>query len=239
MKIPFDRCVIHTTLDFDRILDRLESAIYDSRFQPAYDFGKPPSRQIYHGELRGFKFSATRTIGFKHFHLPSYLLPTVVGRIERLQNGHEISLSIEIHNMTCIVMLAWFGALVTFTTASILDNVLGEIHDHSYLEELPISLCLYLSIIAYFYFAAWRSTKFFKRLFSQRLLGTSAIVLATKPKWQMDLQYQQVTFSRTAIEWMRINLPSLPNGSMAMSKMPRRGRGRRGEIDEVRGTGGK
>ncbi len=239
MKIPFDRCVILTTLDFDRILDRLESAIYDSRFQPsydAYDFDKPPSNQAYYGELRGFKFSATRTIGFKHFHLPSFLLPTVEGRIDRLHNGYEISLSIDIHNFTCIIMLAWFGALFTFTASSILDNVLGEINDYSYLEDVPISLCLYLSIVAYFYFSARRATKFFKILFSQRLLGTSAIVLATKPKWQMDLQYQQATFSRTAVQWMRVNLPSLPKNSAVMGKMSER-RGRRG--DGERGRGGE
>jgi hypothetical protein len=229
MKIPFDRCVILTTLEFDRILDRLESAIYDSRFQPSpdsYDFDQPPIKQAYYGELRGFKFSATRTIGFKHFHLPSFLLPTVEGRIDRLHNGHEISLSIDIHNFTCIIMLAWFGALFTFTTASILDNVLGDINDYSYLEEVPISLCIYLSIVAYFYLAARRATKFFKTLFSQRLLGTSAIVISTKPKWQMDLQYQQATFSRTAVEWMRVNLPSLPKNPGVMGKMPeRKGRG--------------
>lgn len=238
MKIPFDRCVILTTLDFERILDRLESAIYDSRFQPSYDydFDKPPTKQIYYGELRGFKFSATRTIGFKHFHLPGFLLPTVEGRIDRLHNGHEISLSIDIHNLTCIIMLAWFGALFTFTTASILDNVLGEINDYTYLEELPISLCIYLSIVAYFYLAAWRATKFFKRLFSQRLLGTSAIVLTTKPKWQMDLRYQQATFSRTAVEWMRVNLPSLPNGSAIVSKMPDR-KGKRRADGETGGRG--
>jgi hypothetical protein len=226
MKIPFDRCIILTTLDFDRIVDRLESAIYDDRFQPTYDFGIAPSQQRYYGRLRGFKFSATRTIGTKHFHLPSFLLPTVDGTIVQLHKGYEISLTIELHNWMCILLLAWFGGLFTFTVASILDNILGEVHDYQYVKDILISLALYVAIVAYFYFAAWRSTKFFKSLFSQRLLGTAAIVLATKPKWQMDLQYQQATFNRTAVDWMRVNLPSLPRNPAVMGKMPRRkGRG--------------
>jgi hypothetical protein len=219
MKIPFDRCLIVTTLDFDRILDRLESAIYDSRFEPSYSFDRSPRKQRYYGEIRGFKFSATRTIGHKYVHLPSLFLPTIEGTIDQLHNGYEISLKVALHNWTCLLLLGWLGGLVTFVVASMVDNVLGEIQAFQYLNDLLLSFSIYLAIVAYFYFAAWRGIKFFKSLFAQRLLTTSAIVLVTKPKWQMDLQYQQATFNRTAVDWMRVNLPSLPSSPVMSRKM--------------------
>ncbi len=227
IKIPFNRCLIVTTLDFDRILDRLESAIYDSRFEPSYSFDRSPRKQRYHGEIRGFKFLATRTIGHKYFHLPSLFLPTIEGTIAQVHNGYEISLKVALHNWICLILLGCLGGLVTFVTASVVDNVLGEIQMYQYLNDLLLSLAIYLAIVAYFYLAAWRSIKFFKSLFAQRLLTTSAIVLVTKPKWQMELQYQQATFNRTAVDWIRVNLPSLPSSPVVSRKMSDRRKSKR------------
>jgi hypothetical protein len=226
IKIPFNRCVILTTLDFDRIIDRLESAIYDPRFPQTYGFGRTTRSQRYGGELHGFKFQATRIIGHKRIHIPLFLLPEVEGTIEQLHHGHEISLNVGLHNFTFMLLLTWFGGLFTFTTACIVDNVLGDIKDYHYLVDVGISLAIYLVTIAYFYFAAWRSTKFFKNLFAQRLLGTRSLRLEPQAQWEPDHQLPQIAIQRSAVDWMRANLPAFPStpdgrtAAMKSNKMP-------------------
>ncbi len=226
IKIPFNRCVILTTLDFDRIIDRLESAIYDPRFSQIYGFGKTSNSQRYGGELHGFKFQATRMIGSKHIHVPLFLLPEVEGTIEQLHHGHEISLKVGLHNFTFMLLLTWFGGLFTFTTACIIDNVLGDVKDYRYLVDVGISLLIYLAMVAYFYFAAWRSTKFFKNLFAQRLLGMRSQIPAAQNDWGADLQLQKIAIQRSAVDWMKTNLPALPStpdgrtATMKSNKMP-------------------
>jgi hypothetical protein len=210
IKIPFDRCVILTTLDFDRIIDRLESEIYDRRLENRPKPKRSARWQHYYGELRGFKFTATRIIGFKYLHLPGFLLPTIEGTIDQLYNGYEISLDVKLHTWTAIGLLTWLGGLFTFTASSILDNVLGEVRDYRYLTDVSISISLFLLTVFYLYFSSWRATKFFKALFAQRLLGTRDIV-APQTQWQPTLQRQKLALQRSSIDWMRRNLPSFPS----------------------------
>jgi hypothetical protein len=210
IKLPFDRCVILTTLDFDRIIDRLESEIYDRRVENRPKPKRSARWQRYYGELRGFKFTATRIIGFKYLHLPGFLLPTVEGTIDQLYNGYEISLDVKLHTWTFIALLAWLGGLFTFTVSSIFDNVLGEVRDYRYLTDVSISISLFLLTVFYLYFASWRATRFFKALFAQRLLGTTNIA-APQTQWQPNLQRQQLALQRSSIDWMRRNLPSFPS----------------------------
>ncbi len=210
IKLPFDRCVILTTLDFDRIIDRLESEIYDRRLDSRPKPKRSARWQRYYGELSGFKFTATRIIGLKYLHLPGFLLPTVEGRIDQLYNGYEISLAVKLHTWTAIALLTWLGGLLTFTLSSVFDNVLGDVRDHRYLTDVSISISLFLLTISYLYFASWRATKFFKALFAQRLLGTTSIV-APQNQWQPNIQRQQLALQRSSIDWMRRNLPSFPS----------------------------
>jgi hypothetical protein len=211
IKIPFDRCVILTTLDFDRIIDRLESEIYDRRLENRPKTKRAARWQHYYGELSGFKFTATRIIGIKYLHLPGFLLPTIEGKIDQLYNGYEISLDVKLHTWTFIALLTWLGGLFTFTASSILDNVLGEVRDYRYLTDVSISISLFLLTVFYLYFASWRGTKFFKALFAQRLLGTTSIVAPQTTQWQPSLQRQQLALQRSSIDWMRRNLPSFPS----------------------------
>jgi hypothetical protein len=208
IKIPFDRCVILTTLDFDRIIDRLESEIYDRRFNYTPNNNRSVKYQRYFGELRGFKFLATRIIGNKYLHLPGFFLPCIEGTIDQLHNGYEISLRVKLNNWTFVALLTWLGGLFTFTMSSIIDNVLGDVKDYRYLTDVGISIGLCLLTICYFYFASWRATKFFKNLFAQRLLGTTNIA-APQPKWQP--QIPQLALQRSSVDWMRQNLPSFPS----------------------------
>jgi hypothetical protein len=210
IKIPFDRCVILTTLDFDRIMNRLETEIYDRRFDHRPKANRSRQPQHYYGELQGFKFLATRIVGFKYLHLPGFLLPTIEGTIDHLPYGYEISLNVKLNNLTFIMLLTWLGGLFTFTISSLLDNTLGEIKDYQYLSDVGISISIFLAIVCYFYFAAWRSTKFFKTLFAQRLLGTTSIV-APQQSWLPTVQRQQLAIQRSSIDWMRKNLPSFPS----------------------------
>ncbi len=226
IKIPFDRCVILTTLDFDRIIDRLESEIYDRRFEYQPKANRSAKHQRYYGDLHGFKFLATRMIGCKYLHLPGFLLPSVEGTIDHLHNGYEISLNVKLNNWTFILLLTWLGGLFTFTMSSLLDNMLGDVKDYRYLSDVGISIGIYLAIVGYFYFAAWRATKFFKSLFAQRLLGTTSIV-APQQNWLPSIQRQQLALQRSSVDWMRKNLPSFPSTpdarKAAMSgKMPDR-----------------
>lgn len=222
IKIPFNRCIILTTLDFDRIIDRLESAIYDRRFQYQPQPDRSAKRQRYFGELQGFKFLATRIIGSKYLHLPGFLLPTIEGKIDQLHNGYEISLNVKLHDVTFILLLTWLGALLTFSISSLLDNILGEIKDYRYLSDVGISIVLYLVTIGYFYVASWRARKFFKTLFAQRLLGTTSIV-APQSNWLPTVQRQQLAIQRSSIDWMRKNLPSFPSTPDART-MPMKGK---------------
>ena len=203
IKIPFDRCVILTTLDFDRIMDRLESAIYDQRFQFQPNSRRTPNRQRYYGELQGFKFTATRTIGSKYLHLPGFLIPSIEGKIQQIYKGYEISLSVKLHDLTFMFLLTWLGALFTFTVSSLLDNIVGEVKDSGYLVDVGISVGIYLLAIAYIYYAAWRAVKFFKSLFTQRLLGTTNITIGNTG-WQP--QIRQIS----SVDWLKRNLPSFP-----------------------------
>ena len=206
IKIPFDRCVILTTLDFDRIMDRLETAIYDQRFQYQPNTRRTAKRQRYYGELQGFKFIATRTIGSKYLHLPGFLFPSIEGKIQQIYKGYEISLAVKLHDVTFMLLLTWLGALVAFGVSSLLDNVLGEVKGSGYLVDVGISAGLYLLAIAYIYFASWRAVKFFKSLFSQRLLGTTSIVVGNTG-WQPIVQIRQ----RSSVDWLKRNLPSFPS----------------------------
>ncbi len=223
IKIPFDRCVILTTLDFDRIMDRLESAIYDRRFQYQPNKKRTPTRQRYYGQLEGFKFVATRTIGSKYLHLPGFLIPSIEGKIQQLYNGYEISLVVKLNSLTFMLLLTWFGALFTFTVCSLLDNVLGDVQDSGYLTDVGISVAIYLLMIAYIYFASWRSTKFFKSLFAQRLLGTTNIVMTSNPSWQPGIHRKQQILQRSSVDWLKRNLPSFPSNTdsqVATRKVP-------------------
>ena len=211
IKIPFDRCVILTTLDFDRIMDRLESEIYDRRFQYQPNTKRTAKHQHYYGELQGFKFVATRTIGSKYLHLPGFLIPSIEGKIQPLYNGYEISLEVKLHNLTFMLLLTWFGALFAFTVSSLLDNILGEVKGSGYLTNVSISVGIYLMVVGYIYFAAWRSTKFFRSLFAQRLLGTTNIVMVSNSNWQTGIQRQQQIFQRSSVDWLKHNLPSFPS----------------------------
>ncbi len=231
IKIPFDRCVILTTLDFDRIMDRLESEIYDRRFQYQPKANRSDKHQHYYGEIHGFKFLATRMIGGKYLHLPGFMLPSVEGTIDQLHNGYEVSLSVKLHNMTFILLLTWFGGLFTFAVSSLLDNTLGEIKDYRYLSDVGISVACYLLTVCYFYFSAWRATKFFKTLFAQRLLGTTNIA-APQQNWLPNVQRQQLAIQRSSIDWMRKNLPSFPSTPEARTAMKGKMPDRRQQQDE-------
>lgn len=212
IKIPFDRCVILTTLDFDRIMDRLESAIYDQRFQYEQNTKGTPKRQLYYGQLEGFKFVATRVIGSKYLHLPGFLMPTIEGKIQQLYNGYEISLAVKLNSLTFMLLVTWLGALFTFTVSSLIDNILGEVKDFAYLTDVGISIGLYLLTIGYIYFASWRATQFFRSLFTQRLLGTTNIVTANHSSWPpVGIHRKQQILQRSSVDWLKRNLPSFPS----------------------------
>ena len=109
IKIPFDRCVILTTLDFEQISERLATAIYDPRFSADRSAERAPKHQYYCGQIHGFKFSASRLIGHKYFHLPLVLSPTIEGNINALSTGYEISLTAKLQNVTVVLLLTWLG----------------------------------------------------------------------------------------------------------------------------------
>jgi hypothetical protein len=185
IKIPFEQCVVLTTLDFEQISERLATAIYDPRFPPR-DPSNRQTQQKYYGQIRGFKFSASPLLGHKHIHLPFCLFPTIEGKIHALANGYEISLVAKLQNLTFILLLTGLGGIL-MAVAIAFEEVLLSIQDAFTARNLLISILLYLAAIAYFYFASWRATKFFKSLFTQGLTGISRINVPQVRQWSPEM----------------------------------------------------
>jgi hypothetical protein len=185
IKIPFDRCVILTTLDFEQISERLATAIYDPRFPPR-DTSGARTQQRYSGYIRGFKFSASPLLGHKYLHLPSFLFPTIEGNIRALANGYEISLSAKLQNLTVTLFLTGLGGILT-ACSSAFEKVLLSIQDAPYARSLALAIFSYLAVVAYFYVASWQTTKFFKALFTQGLTGISKINVRQVRDWSPRL----------------------------------------------------
>jgi hypothetical protein len=220
--IPFDRCVILTTLDFAQISERLESAIYDPGYSSRSQAQGTPQHQHYFGQIQGFKFLATRPIGFKRFYLPAFLSPTIEGKIDSLHHGYEISLAVKLNNITVALMLAWLGGIFT-SLSSILDNIFMGLKNDRYLTIIGITAIGYILAIAYFYFDAWRATRFFKTLFARRFAGKIADrVVADLPTPQGNRQQSGLDAGfelrepdnpRSGVTILRKNLPSFPDRS--------------------------
>ena len=235
IRIPFPQCVILTTLDFAQITHRLESAIYAGETQlPAARSVAPgtlpsagssadlpkseshalvkinPKQQHFFGEIQGFKFLATRIIGYKYLHLPRFLLPTIEGKINSLYHGYQITLCIKIHQITLILLLTWLGGLFT-ATSSIIGNILAGIDLERFLAPIEYIALAYVVALAYLYLDAWLSTKFFKNLFVRGFVGATANTVASSPVWSSELQYPQMGGGRSSTDWLRKNLPSFPN----------------------------
>jgi hypothetical protein len=181
IKIPFDRCVILTTLDFEQISERLATAIYDPR-SPQREIASSRKQERYSGHIHGFKFSASPLLGHKYLHLPSFLFPSIEGNIHALANGYEISLTAKLQNFTFVLLLTGLGGILTACSIAF-EKVLLNIHDAFHGRSLLISVLLYLATIAYFYFASWQTTKFFKALFTQGLTGVSRINVPQVQQW--------------------------------------------------------
>lgn len=194
IRIPFNRCVILTTLDFSQIADRLESAIYVG--QPCVtdtsgDLGSTaaPNSQRYIGQIRDFKFLATRIVGHQYLHLPLFCLPSIEGKIQALHHGYEISLSVKLHDITLVLLLTWLGGLF-MAVYSILDDILVGIKTPEYLMGVQILAVGYLAVLAYFYVDAWLATKFFRSLFVRELTGFAKNTFVNPPSWSSSLQFR-------------------------------------------------
>ena len=207
IRIPFDRCVILTTLNLEQIASRLEGAIYDPSFLVGRDVDSPPQRQSFYGKIHSFKFSATRMLGHKYAHLPMFLSPTIEGDILALANGYQISLAVKLQNITVALLLTWLGGLLA-TLSVVFDKVFTNIQDDKYFAGARIFLLLYPMAIGYLYWASWQSTKFFRLLFAQGLTGFHNYRPAERQQWTPDLP--QVPVPQSATDWMSKNLPSFP-----------------------------
>jgi hypothetical protein len=206
IRIPFDRCVILTTLNFEQIISRLESAIYHPSLPLDHDSHRDSKHQYYYGQIRGFRFLATRIIGHKHAHLPLFLSPTIEGNIKALRNGYEISLGVNLQNLTFVLLLTWLGGLCS-TISAVFDRAFINIEDDRYFIGLGISTLLYLVALSYLYFLSWQTTRFFTTLFTQRLTGITKIGGADRQRWIPDLP-PVVPTPQSATGWMSKNLPA-------------------------------
>jgi hypothetical protein len=212
IRIPFDRCVIITTLNFEQIAERLESAIYDPSFSARQNINSLPTNQCYFGQIQGFKFLANRIVGYKYLHLPAFLSPTIEGKIDSLHHGYEISLAIKLHNITVALLLTCLGGLFA-TLSSVLDNIFTGTKNYQYVTTVQIIALVYLVVIAYFYFEAWRATKFFRTLFVKKFVGNIDSSVVDRAMWRSNFDLKDVGKSREIGDLLRKNLPSFPTGS--------------------------
>jgi hypothetical protein len=217
IKIPFDRCVILTTLDYAQITNRLASAIYDPSFSSessavgvaSQNENRAPKQQRYFGQIQGFKFLANRIIGHRYWHLPAFLTPTIAGKIDSLYRGYEISLTIELNSITFALLLTWLGGLLT-TISSVVDNALTSSKNYQYLTTMQIIIGVYLLIIAYFYFEAWRATRYFRTLFIKELVGSISSQVVDRSTANANFDYEPLGDLRSTTSLLRQNLPSFP-----------------------------
>jgi hypothetical protein len=216
IRIPFDRCVIISTLNFAQITDRLASAIYDPDFSLQQNTNSTHRNQHYFGQIQGFKFLATRIIGAKYFHLPSFFSPTIEGKIDSLHHGYEISLAIKLNNITVALLLTWLGGLFA-TLSSVLDNIFTGTKNYQYLTLVQVVALVYVLVIAYFYFEARRSTKFFRTLFIKKFAGNIDRGVVDRAIWHPDFDLQDISKSRAIGDLLRKNLPSFPTGASTPS----------------------
>jgi hypothetical protein len=228
INIPVNRRVIVTTLNFAQITDRLENAIYDPRFGSVANDDYDLKSQPYLGKIQGFKFLATKIIGFKDFHLPIFLSPTIEGHIDSLHHGYEISLRLKLQNITFVLLLTWLGGLLT-TISAILDNILTDARNYQYLATVETIAIAYILVLAYFYFAACREIKFFKTLFIKGFVtATQSPVTSPRSAWSAEFQTGNAIDAtgqmRSTVEpvtgWLRQNLPSFPNRQRNVSDRP-------------------
>jgi hypothetical protein len=213
IRIPLKERVVLTTLGFDSILNRLDSAIV---------VPEDRSGQIkpYIGEINGFQFYASRLLGSKYFHLPTFFLPRIEGRIYDIPTGYEISLIAKLHPYTAVFLWICAGGLLAYTVNGILDNLVANVREFQYLEDLAIAVLVFAVLMLYFYLASRRGMRFFQVLFVQRLLGNSQIYLNTPPKSSQQVSEQVAVFSNR----LRKNLPQLRSSSFTVvsSKIPDR-----------------
>ncbi|MFM2303877.1 MAG: hypothetical protein RLZZ135_1287 [Cyanobacteriota bacterium] len=207
IRIPFDRCTIFTTLNFEQIIARLESAIYHPSNRSARDDEQESQSQHYYGQIRTFRFLATRIIGHKSAHLPLCWSPTIEGNIKALPQGYQISLSVNLQNLTFVLLLTCLGALFTEICA-VCDRASMHIEDNG-VKGLAISLLLYLAAICHLYFSSWQTIRFLQTLFAERLTGITKIGSAARPtRWIPDLP-SVVPATRSATDCIGQNLPAL------------------------------
>jgi hypothetical protein len=230
IRLPFNRCMVVTTLDFARIVDRLESAVYVDRTSSLEDLSwrsladdrQSLSHKSYIGQIGSFKFSATRIIGYKYLHLPTFLSPTIEGQIDSLNRGYEISLIVKIQKATLVLLLAGLGGIFT-SISSILDNLLSDVKTYQYLTNVELFLFLYMLSIAYLYFEAWRSIEFFKTLFAKRLEIVTNLPIEDRRSVALasagNIRLGRMNRVRSTIDLLKKNLPSFPSFSEAPAKI--------------------
>lgn len=218
IEIPFTSCVIVSTLDFFQITQRLESAIWIGSTTDRAEVDRSiadssvrqTSKHDYFGQIQGFKFSATRLVGHRHFHLPAFLFPTIEGDIQSLHHGYEIEIGIRLHNITLALVLAMLGGLLA-TTGPALDSMLGGSKNDQYLIILQIFLLTCAVVPVHFYLEAWRAKKFFRSLFVKGfVLAPQAGSTSQSPEWSSDWLFQDVSNAKSSTQILRQNLPSFP-----------------------------
>lgn len=219
INIPFNRCVVVTTLNLVQITDRLQSAIYDPHFAASTTADRGSQSQYYQGKIHGFKFSAARIISYKDFHLPIFLSPIIEGKIDSLYHGYKISLTMKVQNITVALLLTWLGGLF-IAISTVLDHILTDPENYQYSIAFQMIVLCSIVVLAYFYFAAYRETKFFKTLFFKGFaVATQHPDVSPRPSWSEDFQFQEVSNSsgdllstaEPVTGWLRKNLPSFPN----------------------------
>jgi hypothetical protein len=190
INIPFNRCVVVTTLNLVQIIDRLQGAIYDPHFVSSTTVERNPRPESYQGKIQGFKFSATRIITYKDFHLPIFLSPTIEGKIASLYHGYEIALTMKVQSITVALLLTCVGGLA-MAISTVLDPILTDPENYQNSSAFQLIVLGLIAVLGYFYFAAYRETKFFKSLFIKGFKVATQPAAVSSLHWSEDL-FQEV-----------------------------------------------
>ena len=110
------------------------------------------------------------------------------------------------------LLLTWLGSLLA-TLSSVVDNVIAGSKNYQYLTAIQAFALVYILVIAYFYFEAWRATKFFRTLFVKKFAGNIDRGVVDRAIWHSDFELRDVSKSRAIGDLLRKNLPSFPTDS--------------------------
>jgi hypothetical protein len=117
--------------------------------------------------------------------LPSFLFPSVVGKVYRNHHyGSQIELSAHINNWSWLALVVWAGAMAAFSISVLGNEIIARIPEDSGRLAIAQSAIVLAVTIIYFYILAWKDVKYLKSLFFNPLAGSALLYIPQLSMWE-------------------------------------------------------